>query len=535
MVWEFKQKLFISQRRGMVESVADLSQASVRERLQAHIDFLQLPGPDDPDEYAALFEEVFPAESDRRSYLDEKLSRARPSYGHIALAALMRAERTRLVWTTNFDSLIADACAKVFDTTSALTTVALDAPDLAAEAILNERWPVEIKLHGDFRSRRLKNTSGELRHQDAHLRQQLIDACKKGGLVVVGYSGRDGSIMETLEAAIDVPEAFPSGLFWLHREDRPPLPRVARLLNRGVGAGVETAGVVVDNFDEALRDLVGLCDDVDSDTLRDFVVTRQAWSAAPILRSGRRSWPVVRLNSLQVVDAPRICRRVVCAIGGTAEVREAVDKAGVAVVAVRAQAGVLAFGSDEDVRSAFSAHSITEFDLRTLEVRRLSHESAERGLIRDALTLAIARRGDLTVNRRRRADLLSPAHAEDRCWDALRDLVGPIDGVVPGDPSLTWREGVAVRLDWADERLWLLIEPRMVFEGVTETTRATAAGFGRERMVRRYNRVLNELLDFWATRLAQGGEQLRALSVEDGVDASFRMSPVTGFSRRFAP
>ena len=244
---------------------------------------------------------------------------------------------------------------------------------------------------------------------------------------------------------------------------------------------------------------------------------------------------MVRLNSLHVVETPTICRRVVCAIGGTAEVREAVDKANVAVVAVRTQAGVLAFGGDEDVRSAFSSHGITDFDLRTLELRKLSHESSERGLIRDALTLAIGRRGDLIVHRRRRADLLSPAHPDDQCWDALRDLVGPIGGIVPGDQSLTWREGVAVRLDWADERLWLLIEPRVVFEGLTETTRATAAAFGRERMVRRYNRVLNELLDFWATRLAQGGEKLRALSVEDGVDASFRISPVTGFSRRFAP
>lgn len=44
--------------------------------------------------------------------------------------------------------------------------MALDAPDLAAQRLADERWPVEIKLHGDFRSRRLKNTGDELRHQD---------------------------------------------------------------------------------------------------------------------------------------------------------------------------------------------------------------------------------------------------------------------------------------------------------------------------------------------------------------------------------
>ena len=53
----------------------------------------------------------------------------------------------------------------MFGTTGSLTTVALDAPDLAAQLIGEARWPLEIKLHGDFRSRRLKNTPDELRHQ----------------------------------------------------------------------------------------------------------------------------------------------------------------------------------------------------------------------------------------------------------------------------------------------------------------------------------------------------------------------------------
>lgn len=92
---------------------------------------------------------------------------------------------TRLVWTTNFDALVADACARIFNTTSALTTVALDAPALAEQAISDERWPVEIKLHGDFRSRQLKNTGDELRHQDVRLRHVLADQCSRFGLVVV--------------------------------------------------------------------------------------------------------------------------------------------------------------------------------------------------------------------------------------------------------------------------------------------------------------------------------------------------------------
>jgi SIR2-like protein len=233
MVWEFKQLLYVSQRRVALQSVADLSNPAIRAQLQAHIDAAgTLPAAGSPEEYAGLFEAAYPAESDRRAFRDAKLTGAKPSYRHLALAVLMRAQRSRLVWTTNFDPLVADSCAKIFGTTGTLTSVALDAPDLARQVIGEGRWPVEVKLHGDFRSRRLKNTNDELRQQDARLRQLLVEACGRFGLVAAGYSGRDGSIMDTLDEAASRPGAFPAGLFWLHRGDDAPLPRVGALLAR---------------------------------------------------------------------------------------------------------------------------------------------------------------------------------------------------------------------------------------------------------------------------------------------------------------
>src|SRR5436853_7117865 len=62
MIWEFKQQLFISQRRASPQAVADLSSPVIRAQLQAHIDSSEnLPPPSAPDEYAALFEAVYPA------------------------------------------------------------------------------------------------------------------------------------------------------------------------------------------------------------------------------------------------------------------------------------------------------------------------------------------------------------------------------------------------------------------------------------------------------------------------------------------
>jgi hypothetical protein len=532
MIWEFKQRLFVSQRRVSPHSVADLSSPAVRLQIQAHIDASgSLPAPGDPTEYAALFEAVYPAEVDRQTYIDAKLAGAKPSYAHLALATMMRADLARMVWTTNFDSLVADACAKVYDTTGKLTTVALDAPDLASQSIRAGRWPVEVKLHGDFRSRRLKNTNDELRHQDQQLRQVMIGECRRSGLIVVGYSGRDASIMDALEEALREPSAFPSGLFWLHRGTDAPLARVDKLLNTAVAAGVECCLVRIENFDEVMRDLVRMSPNLDTSVLDAFASERKRWSTPPRIE-GKKGFPVVRLNALLVSTHPTVCRRVESNIGGYAEIREAVTKAGVDVLYARSRAGVLAFGRDVDVRKALEAHGVGDFDLHTIEAKRLRYESAERGLLRTALTRAIARQRGMDAIRHRSADLLAPTDVREQSWGALKRLVGTLSGSVPGHSEMQWTEGVEIRLDWADDRLWLLVAPRIVFTGITEQNKSAASDFARERTVRRYNPVLNALIEFWAGVLAGKGDELRALAIGDGIDAVFTLHPTTAFSWR---
>lgn len=536
MIWEFKQRLYITQRGASPSSVADLSNPLVREMLQGHIDASgKFPPAGAPDEYAALFEAVWSAERDRQTYIDSKIKGGKPSYGHVALSTFMQADKARLAWTTNFDPLVADGCAKVYGGTGQLTTATPDAPDLAKHALQAERWPIEIKLHGDFRSRRLKNTTDELRHQDEYLRQTFVEYGHRYGLIVVGYSGRDDSIMDAFEDVLRGDTPFPAGLFWLHRGEVPPLQRVCEFLKRAAAKLRAEAGLVrIENFDETLRDLVRATSGLDTAMLDAIAAERRWRTPAPVPR-GRKGWPVIRLNALQV-ETPTVCRRVVCQVGGTRDAREAVAKAGVDVLVARRKGAVLALGSDSNVKAAFSPHTISDFDLHTIEVRRLRYDSAERGLLRDALTRAIARTRGLRSKHARTSDSLVPEDMQAVVWKPLKKIVGgPLCGNVQGIPHLSWSEAVAIRLDWADDRLWLVFEPRILFEGKTKENAGVAADFGRERTVKRYNRQLNELFGFWAGVLAGDGQPITALGIGDGVDASFRISSETAYSRRAIP
>lgn len=408
MIWEFKQQLYVSKKRVPPKTVADLSNPAIRRLLQAYIDgACHFPPADSPEEYATLFEKVYPSEGDRRIYIESKLSGGKPSYGHFALATLMQANLTKLVWTTNFDTLVADACAKVFDSTGRLTTVSLDAPELAPQVINEGRWPAEIKLHGDFRSRRLKNTTDELREQDARLRKMLIDNYCRSGLIVAGYSGRDESIMASLEDVLDNTSPFPAGLFWLHRGDGDPLPRVAELLCKAASCRVDGGLVRIESFDEIMRDLIRLTRNLNTCALDAFASSRRIWTPAG-RSSGRRTYPVIRLNAVPINRYPQVCRRVTCEIGGYAAVNAAVAAAGVNLLVARTRQGVLAFGSDRDVQTAFMDFGIDIFDLHSIEPKRLRYESGERGLLRDALSRALAREHGLNLIRRRSSDHLVP-------------------------------------------------------------------------------------------------------------------------------
>lgn len=528
MIWRFKRELYVTQRKASRRLVEDLSSAAVCALLDTFVgESDTLPKPGTPEEYSALFEATYPQEQDRRTYIDHMIRGMKPTQGHLALAVLLRAAHSNIVWTTNFDHLLADACARIFETTAALNSASLDGSVLAGEFISEQQWPIEIKLHGDFRSRRLKNTSEELRHQDAQFRRQLVDACRRFGLIVAGYSGRDESVMDALEEALRQPGGFPNGLFWLHRGDGPPLDRVIRLLERARAGGVEAGIVRIENFDEAMLDLLRLLPDIDTAQLRAEGQERRRFSPAPA-PLGKKSWPVLRMNAVSVTR-PVNCRKVVCEIGGGKDVREAVEAAGGKLVVARTRAGVLGFGSDDEFRRVFGPFGITEFGIATFEDHRLRYDSQERGLLRRALVTAMARNLAMDVRSRGTSDILAPQAPRDAAWQDLRDLLdGQISGTVPKNRDIAWREGVGVRLDWASDQLWLLLEPRIVFDGASEETKAITSDFARERTVRRYNPVLDKLIQYWSTRIA--GEDLRTFAIGDGLDAVFDIDRQSAFS-----
>ncbi len=472
------------------------------------------------------FERAYPRAQDRRAFIEDAIVKGRPSFGHLALAALMSLDKVGVVWTTNFDRVVEDAAAKVLGTTTKLTIAALSSAEIAGDALREDRFPLYGKLHGDFQSDRLKNTGTELQAQDAAMRAALRTAAGRFGLAVVGYSGRDESVMEALRAGLSEVTPFPAGLYWFARGADPPLPAVTDLIAQAREAGVDAHMIKFDTFDE-LMGLLLVPLTIPADLEQRLEAARPASiKQAFKLPPAGKSFPVLRLNALPVSDYPRSARLVDCDIGGTRDVRNAVEAAAVSVVAHRRADGVIAFGSDADLERAFAAHSLRSLGLAPLDP--INGPTSDLALTYEALLAALARDRPFKVIRRR----LVVDHTKLRPDDLkdLRAVVGQLNGMIPGT-SLEWAEGVELALESRLGRLWLIFTPLTwaAFDGALMAPRAE---FLTRRVANRFNSKADSLFSIWSELL--GHHTARSsfgLQTSRGADASFTIGYRSAFSR----
>lgn len=265
MIRDFKAQIFCRENN-LSKREIDTADPIWIERIDAFFRQTSILPPDgDPTEYAAAFEAVYPQPRHRRQYIDDAISRGKPCFGHKVLGSLIAARKVDCAFTTNFDPLVeeaalsANACLPAADQARP-TVAAIDSADRAMRCLNESDWPLIAKLHGDYQSIAIKNTGSELEKQDTRMRHVLVEAGKRFGMVFVGYSGRDDSIIDALNSVLDNPSPFPNGLYWVISSPSRLLPIVREFLKRAQIAGVDVAIVECATFDELAADIVKTTD-----------------------------------------------------------------------------------------------------------------------------------------------------------------------------------------------------------------------------------------------------------------------------------
>ncbi len=349
-IWQWKRLIFITNNPGLQHQLPDLSLPSVQDRIQRWLDSDgNYPPRGSAEEYGFYAECCYPIADDRRRYFQHLCDQAKPHVSYQLSCLLAEAEIVKSVWTTNFDGLVAKAAAAAKITP---VEIGLDTAHRIVR-LPNRGELLCVALHGDYRYDALKNTPGELQEQDRRLRSALVQQLTDYNLVVVGYSGRDVSVMDTLTQAYS--QSGAGRLYWCGYGDADPSPIVEKLLNTARENGREAFYIQTGGFDDLMQRLSLNC-------LKGEILDRAKALSETILRSTKPNLTpftitpssvtgYIKSNAFQI-DCPTELFQFDCEYlnspGAWQRLRLLI--AGTDVLAVLSKGKVLALGTPADIQ-----------------------------------------------------------------------------------------------------------------------------------------------------------------------------------------
>lgn len=252
LVWQFKRELLSVSGKINGKKFQDLKVESNKRIIQSYFadEDANVSNP-----YSYYFEKCYPDPLVRQEFLSKLVRDKKPSIGFMCLSALVEGKKVNTVWTTNFDDLIEKAI-----TALNFQSCQVVSPDNARTVKeFRSDIPTVVKLHGDFRYDALQNTDAELQQLEENLHHYFLQAATQRGLLVVGYSGSDESVLQTLEKALENPNAFPKGLIWCIPKDVTPSERLINLIEKAYSKNQRSGFMVIDSFDYFLHELYTVC------------------------------------------------------------------------------------------------------------------------------------------------------------------------------------------------------------------------------------------------------------------------------------
>ncbi len=247
-IWEWKKDIYKSNNSTALGWINQYKNPKVQEIIQNWLDNQGVyPELNSNEEYSFYAYKCYPIDEHRRQYFQRICSGKKPSIGYKTLPLLAQHGILDSVWTTNLDDLVVTACT---GGTIQPIEITLDSVQRLNQRSQNRKELPVIKLHGDFKYGELKNTNKELLNQDETFRAKLIDYLQDKNLIVVGYSGRDTSLMTALKEAYSKPGG--GMLYWCGYGDIAN-DDAADLISFANKKGRSAFYVPTDGFDTTLR------------------------------------------------------------------------------------------------------------------------------------------------------------------------------------------------------------------------------------------------------------------------------------------
>jgi hypothetical protein len=541
LVWDLKVKYYCLQENQDIKS-HDINNEAVKRRVQNYMDSRGYPTLWHNDEYSFYFELLFGKDRGaQQRYITEQLADSKISLniGQRCLGGLIAMGITKVIFTSNFDNVIENAYSVVSG--KSLTAYHLEGSYAALEALNSNNFPIYAKIHGDVRYQSIKNISEDLIDNDTKIKNCFLASVTRYGLVISGYSGRDQNVMNMLYDAILQHNAFPFGIFWTVTNISTVPDEVLKFIQTASDKGINAHIIETGSFDILLSKIWRQIPNKPVEIESKVKSSIRSVVNIPFPPVGK-SFPVLRMNALPIVEVPNFC--ALLDVEPPLEysdlktlLRENRPNASMTKVDK-----IFGFGKEEEFAKALKDIKINKIskhdfgDAISLLVDNLQLRSFYERLLVTALCY---NKPIKLINDRGFFISVDYRDKDNDIFSGLKNVLNTnyqgniICNPLPGKVDVFWSEGISVKLEERNEKLFLMIRPEIIISPSNE--RMNCRDFIRNKRLKRYNKVTSLIIDEWIKILfgVVGKGLVECCCYEDSqYPAKFKINTRTLYSRK---
>ncbi len=492
LTWEFKRSIYCSDKKLNEERFKDLDLERNKNLLQEYFDLKgDYPQRGDSHEYSFYFEKCFPEPQHRRLFLKQRIVNKKPTLGHKCLGALVANQKISKIFTTNFDDLIEKGIAESDSATSCITYSEDNRSFPNSE---HDSLPWIIKLHGDYLYDSLQNTTSELKSLEQRFHQYIGDFASNSGMIVVGYSGADNSIISALEDSLHLEKPFPSGFYWTMRKGDSINERVSQLIKK-LSEKNNLVGILeIDHFDEFAYDLVVSCQ-YSNEKIEASHKQAQKIRPFDLTPGSQASISPIKLNAFKSIVIPTHYYRFKSKIVTWRELKGINTSPNIIAGLFKGQ--VFCFGDIQDIKDQFKDNiqsEITIQDISSNNLKRLN--SVELGMIYELINRSLEKNFNLKCVSYQDRIFYSEKHKLSTQELTFAKILDSSFG------NLTY-EAFEYSLEFVNETIYFVLHPTVHIEKT-----GAHKDISNKILSSRYNKNSAEKLSLWNKILSQGSSSI---------------------------
>ncbi len=441
-IWQWKRDIFQTNNPSTIGLCDNLKIDSSKRIIQNWINAQNVyPEENSDEEYSFFAEKAYPIEEDRRAFFRHLIANHEPSIGYHLIAMLAQKNIIKSVWTTNFDGLMTK-CAHSYSSLIPIEITAETSDRIFTDDVLSELRCIE--LHGDYKYGPLKNTAKELDSQNEVLRQALLHELTNRNLIVIGYSGRDKSLMEALSQVYS--EKGAGRLYWCGYGADAPKP-VKDLIELAENNGRMAYYISTGGFDSTMIDVATYCMSEDKEFLLNIDNLKKKLAITPNLTPANFNIPSANINKIADLNIipfsfPKQCYQFEVTKPANQTMWEFCrDLTRYNIMAVPYENIIYAWGEKESIEEACADKLKSNIELSPLTIEVIKSNSNLQELTLKTLTCILGEKNKLGYNK-------------NKIWNTGDEV-----SFIIGGKRVSAYKGVELSLFFEDKYTYFTIKP----------------------------------------------------------------------------